>query len=73
MEDQLKVIREDVLYTSNEVDQILQVIERFNQRLFSMEARLKAVEEGLRTDAVVKAQLALESQYQRHEEVEDQK
>ena len=51
MEDQLKVIKEDVLYTSNEVDQMLQVIERFNQRLFSMEARLKAVEEGLRIDA----------------------
>ena len=44
-----------MLYTSNEVDQMLQVIERFNQRLFSMEARLKAVEEGLRIDAVVKA------------------
>jgi len=27
---------------------MLQVIERFNQRLFGMEARLKAVEEGLR-------------------------
>jgi hypothetical protein len=53
VEDQLKVIREDVLYTSNEVDQMLQVIERFNQRLFNMEARLKAVEEG-RINAVVK-------------------
>jgi len=48
IEDQLKVIREDVLYTSNEVDQVLQVIERFNQRLFGMEARLKVVEEGLK-------------------------
>jgi hypothetical protein len=27
---------------------MLQVIERFNQRLFSMEAQLKAVEEGLK-------------------------
>ena len=61
------------MYTSNEVDQMLQVIERFNQRLFNMEARLKAVEEGLRIDAVAKARLALESQYQRREEVEDQK
>ena len=36
------------MYTSNKVDQILQVIERFNQQLFGMEARLKAVEEGLK-------------------------
>ena len=33
---------------------MLQVIERFNQRLFSMEAHLKTVEEGLRIGAVVK-------------------
>jgi len=39
----------------NKVDQILQVIEWFNQRLFSIEARLKVVEKGLRTDAIVKA------------------
>ena len=35
-----------MLYTSNEVYQILQVVERFNQRLFDIEDRLKAVEEG---------------------------
>jgi len=34
---------------------MLQVMERFNQRLFSIEARLKAVEEGLKIDAIVKA------------------
>ena len=37
---------------------MLQVIKRFNQRLFSIEARLKAVEEGLKEAkiyAVVKA------------------
>ena len=54
----------------NEVDQMLQVIKQFNQRLFSIEMYLKAVEEGLRIDAVVKAQLALESQ-QKHKEVKD--
>ena len=54
VEDQLKVIREDVLYSLNEVGQMLQVIKRFNQRLFSIEARLKVVEEGLRINAVVK-------------------
>ena len=37
MKDQLKVIREDVLYTSNEVYQVLQVVERFNQRLFDIQ------------------------------------
>ena len=76
MEDQLKVIREDVLYTSNEVYQVLQVIERFSQRLFGVEARLKAVEEGLKKtkiDAAAKAQLALEPQYQRPDEVKDEK
>ena len=76
IEDQLKVIREDVLYTSNEVYQVLQVVERFNQRLFDIEARLKAIEKGLKEvkkDAAVKAQLSLESQYRRREEVEDQK
>jgi len=76
IEDQLKVIREDVLYTSNEVYQVLQVVERFNQRLFGIEARLKAIEEGLKEvkkDAAAKAQLSLESQHRRREEVEDQK
>lgn len=76
IEDQLKVIREDVLYTSNEVYQVLQVVERFNQRFFGIEARLKAIEEGLKEvkkDAAAKAQLPLESQYRRREEVEDQK
>ena len=34
VKDQLKVIREDVLYTLNEVYQVLQVVKRFNQRLF---------------------------------------
>ena len=56
--------------------QILQVVERFNQRLFNIKDQLKAVEKGLKEakkDAAVKAQLALESQYQRHKEVEDQK
>ena len=37
-----------MLYTSNEVYQILQVVERFNQRLFDIEDRLKAVEKGLK-------------------------
>ena len=37
-----------MLYTSNEVYQVLQVIKRFNQRLFDIEDRLKAVEEGLK-------------------------
>ena len=76
IEDQLKVIREDVLYTSNEMYQVLQVVERFNQRLFDIEARLKAIEKGLKEvkkDTAVKAQLSLESQYRRREEVEDQK
>ena len=76
IEDQLKVIREDVLYTSNEMYQVLQVIERFNQRLFGIEDRLKAIEKDLKEakkDAAAKAQLALESQYRRREEVEDQK
>ena len=54
MKDQLKVIKEDVLYTSNEVYQILQVVERFNQRLFNIEDRLKAVEEG-KKEAIAKA------------------
>ena len=47
-----------MLYTSNEVYQVLQVIKRFNQRLFDIEDRLKAVEEGLKEakkDIVVKA------------------
>lgn len=76
IEDQLKVIREDVLYTSNEVYQVLQVVERFNQRLFDIEARLKAIEKGLKEvkkDAAAKAQLSLVSQYRRREEVKDQK
>ena len=83
MKDQLKVIREDVQYTSNEMYQVLQVIERFNQRLFGIEDRLKAVEKGLKAvekglkeakqDAALKAQLALESQYRGHEEVEGSK
>ena len=58
VEDQLKVIREDVLYTLNKVYQVLYVVERFNQRLFGIEAQLKAVEEGLKEakkDAAVKA------------------
>ena len=53
-----------MLYTSNEMYQVLQVVERFNQRLFDIEDRLKAVEEGLKEvkkDAAAKAQLALES------------
>jgi hypothetical protein len=76
VKDQLKVIREDVQYTSNEMYQVLQVVERFNQRLFGMEDRLKAVEKGLKEakqDAALKAQLALESQYRRREEVEGSK
>jgi len=36
VEGQLKVIREDVLYTLNEVYHVLQVVERFNQRLFDI-------------------------------------
>jgi hypothetical protein len=47
-----------VLYTSNEMYQVLQVVERFNQRLFDIEDRLKAVEEGLKEakkDAAAKA------------------
>ena len=58
MKDQLKVIREDVLYISNEVYQVLQVVEWFNQQLFDIKDRLKAVEEGLKEtkkDIVVKA------------------
>jgi len=58
VKDQLKVIREDVLYTSNKMYQVLQVVERFNQRLFDIEDRLKAVEEGLKDakkDAAAKA------------------
>jgi hypothetical protein len=50
------------------------VIKQFNRRLFNVENQLKAVEEGLKEakkDTIVKAQLALESQYQRHKEVED--
>ena len=74
MEDQLEVIREDVLYSSNEVYRILQVIEQFNERLFSMEERLEVVEADLeaKADAAAKAQLALESQCQRRKEVEHQ-
>ena len=34
VKNQLKVIREDVLYTLNEVYQVLQVVKRLNQRLF---------------------------------------
>ena len=44
--------------------QVLQVVERFTQRLFGMEAQLKAVEEGLKEakkDTTAKAWLALES------------
>jgi len=37
VKDQLKVIKEDVLYTLNKVYQILQVIKRFNQRLFDID------------------------------------
>jgi len=47
-----------VLYISNEVYQVLQVVEQFNQQLFNVEDRLKAVEEGLREakkDATAKA------------------
>ena len=63
-------------YTSNEMYQVLQVIERFNQRLFSIEDRLKAVEKDLKEakqDAALKAQLALESQYRGRKEVEGSK
>jgi len=52
---------------------VLQVIERFSQRLFGIEDRLKAVEKDLKEakqDAALKAQLALESQYQGRKEVE---
>jgi len=58
VKDQLKVIREDVLYISNKMYQVLQVVKRFNQRLFDIEDRLKAVEEGLKDakkDAAAKA------------------
>ena len=48
VKDQLKVIREDVLYMSNKIYQVLQVIERFNQWLFNIENQLKVVEEGLK-------------------------
>ena len=48
VEDQLKVIMEDVLYTLNKIHKVLQVVEWFNQRLFSVEDQLKAVEEGLK-------------------------
>jgi hypothetical protein len=64
VKDQLKVIREDVQYTSNKMYQVLQVVKRFNQRLFSIEDQLKAVEKGLKEakqDAALMAQLALES------------
>jgi len=47
-----------MLYTSNKVYQILQVIKRFNQRLFNIEDQLKAVKEGLKEakkEAIVKA------------------
>ena len=47
-----------MLYTSNEVYQVLQVVKRFNQRLFNIEDQLKAVEEGLKEakkDTAVKA------------------
>jgi len=47
-----------VLYTSNKVYRVLQVVKRFNQRLFDIEDQLKAVEEGLKDakkDAAVKA------------------
>ena len=47
-----------MLYTLNKVYQVLQVVERFNQRLFNIEDRLKAIEEGLKEakkDAAVKA------------------
>jgi len=37
-----------VLYTLNKVYRVLQVVKRFNQRLFDIENRLKAVEEGLK-------------------------
>ena len=58
IKDQLKVIREDILYTSNEVYHVLQMIKQFNQRLFNIEDQLKAVEEGLKEakkEATVKA------------------
>ena len=58
IEDQLKVIKEDVLYTLNEMYQVLQVVKQFNQRLFGIEAQLKAVKEGLKEakkDTVAKA------------------
>ena len=48
VEDQLKVIIKDVLYTLNKMYKVLQVVKRFNQRLFSMEDLLKVVEEGLK-------------------------
>ena len=76
MKNQLKVIREDVQYTSIEMYQVLQVIKRFSQRLFGIEDQLKAVEKDLKEakqDTALKAQLALESQYQGREEVEGSK
>jgi hypothetical protein len=39
---------------------VLQVVERFNQRLFDIEDRLRAVEEGLK-EATAKAHLAVPS------------
>ena len=48
VKDQLKVIREDILYTLNEIYQVLQVVKQFNQRLFNIEDQLKAVKEGLK-------------------------
>jgi len=47
-----------MLYTSNKIYQVLQVVKRFNQRLFNIEDQLKAVEEGLKNtkkDAAAKA------------------
>jgi len=41
VKDQPKVIREDVLYTLNKVYQVLQVVERFNQRLFDIQASMR--------------------------------
>ena len=47
-----------MLYTLNEVYQILQVVERFNQRLFNIEDQLKVVKEDkkkAKKEAIAKA------------------
>ena len=58
VKDQLKVIKEDALYMSNKMYQMLQVVKWFNQWLFDIKDKLKAVEEGLKEakkEAIVKA------------------